>query len=74
MKTVSVEVGTQAADPATGIEGFIPLAAVAAEREGFLQFDLSAVVPRVTMEHLGGVFSKKPYDLIAVDTSGVRKT
>jgi restriction system protein len=73
VKTVSVEVGTQAADPATGIESFIPLAAVAAERENFLQFDLSAVVPRVTMEHLGGVFSKKPYDLIAVDTSGVRK-
>ena len=74
VKTLSVEVGTQATDPATGIESFIPLAAVAAEREAFLQFDLSAVVPRITMQHLGGVFSKKPFELIAVDTSGVRKT
>ena len=73
IKTVSVEVGTEAADPATGVHKFITLAAVAAEKGAFLEFDLSALVPRVTMQHLGAALSKDPYGLIAVDTSGVRR-
>lgn len=73
IKTVSLEVGTDTADPSTGKKGFIPLAAVAAEREAFLEFDLSAVVPKITLEHLGAALSKNPYGLIAADRSGVRR-
>ena len=73
IKMVSLEVGTDATDPATGKMGFIPLAAVAAEREAFLEFDLSAVVPKKTLEHLGAALSKNPYDLMAADRSGVQR-
>ena len=73
IKMVSLEVGCDATDPATGKIGFIPLAAVAAEREAFLEFDLSAVVPKITLEHLGAALSKNPYVLIAADRSGVRR-
>jgi len=72
VKTVSLEVGAEASDPATGKCGFIPFAAVAAKREGFLEFDLSAVVPKSTLDFLGAAVSKNPYELIAADTSGVR--
>ncbi len=72
-KTVSLEVGTNTTDSATGKMGFIPLAAVAAEREAFLDFDLSAVVPKNTLEHLGAALSKNPHGLMAADRSGVRR-
>jgi restriction system protein len=52
---------------------FILLATVAAEREAFLEFDLSAVVPKNTLEHLGAALSKNPFGLIAADRSGVRR-
>jgi restriction system protein len=74
IKTVSLEVGTDTADPSTGKNGFIPLAAVAAERDAFLEFDLSAVVPKSTLGHLGASLSKNPYGLVPADTSGVRRT
>jgi restriction system protein len=73
IKTVSLEVGTNSADPATGKMKFILLATVAAEREAFLEFDLSAVVPKNTLEHLGAALSKNPFGLIAADRSGVRR-
>jgi restriction system protein len=46
---------------------------VAADREKFTQFDLSKVVPKATLEHLGAALSKSPSDLTPADTSrGVR--
>jgi len=74
IKTVSLEVGTETTDPATGKIGFIPLAAVAAEREVFLEIDLSAVVPKSTLDLLGAAVSKNPYELTAADTTGVRRS
>lgn len=74
IKTVSLEVGAETANPATGKMGFIPLAAVAAKREVFLGIDLSAVVPKSTLDLLGAVVSKNPFELIAVDTTGVRRS
>jgi restriction system protein len=74
IKTVSAVVGTEAKDPATGRLGFIPFVAVGAERDAFLEFDLSSVVPSATLEHLGAAMSKNPFGLTPADTSGVRPT
>lgn len=70
--TIALEVGAVTIDKATGKEIYVPLVAVAAERETFLGFDLSAVVPSATLEHLGAAVSKDPYSLIAADTGGIR--
>lgn len=72
IKTISMEVGTDTIDPATGLRGFIPFVATGAEREQFLTFDLSQVVPAATLAHLGAAVSKNPIDLVAADTSGIR--
>lgn len=74
IKTISLEVGTNDNDPATGISGFIPFVGTSAERETFVEFDLSSVVPHATLTHLGAAISKDPTSLIAADTSGVRKS
>ncbi len=68
IRTVATTVGTTALDPATGRDGFVPLALVAADRETFMSFDLANVVPAATLKHLGGVMSRSPVDLVAVDT------
>ncbi len=73
IQTISLEVGTETTDPATGNHGYIPFVATGAERETFLQFDLSAVVPVATLKHLGASVSKNPSALEAADTSGIRK-
>jgi restriction system protein len=52
---------------------FIPFIATGAEREAFLHFDLSSVVPPATLKHLGASVSKNPFALDAADTSGIRK-
>ncbi len=72
VKTVSVKLGTETTNPATGKQGFIPLAGVAAERDAFLEFDLLSVVPKSTLDFLGASISKNPHGLVAVDTAGVR--
>ena len=74
IKTVSLEAGTETTDPATGKMGFIPFAAVAVKRVVFLEIDLSAVVPKSTLALLGAAISKNPYELIAADTTGVRRS
>lgn len=73
IKTISLEVGTNAIDPATGRESYVPFVVAAAERATFLGFDLSAVVPAMTLDRLGAAVSKNPYGLIAVQRSGVRR-
>lgn len=73
IRTVSLEVGTTAIDPGTGLRGYIPFVIAAAERDSFLTFDLSAVVPAMTLTRLGAAVSKNPYSLTPVDRDGVRR-
>ena len=73
VNTIALKVATEANDPATGRNKRTALVAVAAERESFLEFDLSNVMPLATLQHLGASLSKSPYDLIGIDESqGVR--
>ncbi|WP_445151334.1 hypothetical protein [Baekduia sp. Peel2402] len=73
INTIALKVATEANDPATGRSKRTTLAAVAAERESFLEFDLSNVVPSATLQHLGASISKSPHDLVGIDESqGVR--
>jgi restriction system protein len=74
IKTVSLEVGTHAIDPATGRAAWLPFVIAAAEREAFLTFELAAVVPALTLEKLGAAVSKNPYALVAVQRAGVRRS
>lgn len=74
IKTISLEVGTNTIDPATGQRTYVPLVIAAAERESFLAFELSAVVPALTLGRLGAAVSKNPYGLVAAERSGVRRS
>ena len=72
VQTMSVTVGTETTDPATGLATKVPFVTVAADRT-FADFDLANVVPLATLEHLGAQVSKNPYGLVPVDLSkGVR--
>ena len=73
INTISLEVGTDTTDRATGKDVYVPLVAVAAERNTFVEFDLAAVVPTATLKHLGAAVSKDPYALVPADTTGVRR-
>jgi restriction system protein len=73
IKTISLEVGTETIDPATGREGYTPFVATGAERDSFLELDLANVVPAATLSHLGAVVYKNPYDLVHTDASGIRR-
>jgi restriction system protein len=74
MKSISLELGTETIDPATGKHVYVPFVAAAAERDTFLAFDLSAVVPAATLGHLGAAVSKNPLGLVPADTRGIRST
>lgn len=74
IRTISLTVGTEATNPATGLVTQIPFVVVGAEREAFLAFDLAAVVPEATLEHLGAALSKNPFALVPVETKGVRRS
>jgi len=74
IKTIRLEVGTKAVDPATGLHTYVPFVVVAAERESFLKFKLSAVIPANTLERLSAALSKNPYGLVPAETSGVRRS
>jgi restriction system protein len=74
IKTISLEVGTNAIDPATGNRTYMPFVIAAAERESFLTFELSAVVPALTLGRLGAAVSKNPYSLVVAERSGVRRS
>jgi restriction system protein len=73
IRSISLEVGTETIDPATGVETYVPFVAVAADRDAFTAFDLSAVVPTATLTHLGAAVSKNPLGLVPADVSGIRK-
>jgi len=74
IKSISVEVGTETADPATGLEGYISFVATGAERDSFLELNLSNVVPAAALGHLGAAVSKNPLGLVAANASGVRRS
>jgi restriction system protein len=46
----------------------------AADRETFTAFDLSAVNPASTLEHLGASLSKNPFGLTPAQVKGVRRS
>lgn len=73
IRTVSLEIGTTAIDPGTGKLGYIPFVIAAAERDTFLEFDLSGVVPAMTLARLGAAVSKNPYVLAPAERAGVRR-
>jgi restriction system protein len=73
IQTITLEVGTETRDPATGLERRIVFVGVAAERNSFMAFDLNNVVPSATLEHLGAALSKQPFELVGIDGApGVR--
>jgi len=74
IRTVSLEVGAQATDPATGRPAWLPFVVAAAERGSFLHFELAAVVPALTLSKLGAAVSKNPYALVAAERAGVRRS
>lgn len=73
IRTISLEVGTRGVDPATGHPTDVCFVSVGAERESFLQLQLSAVVPSATLSRLGASLSKNPYALAPTDRGGVRR-
>ena len=73
IQTISLEVGTNTVDPATGKRVYVPFVIAAAERQAFLAFDLSAVVPALTLGHLGAAVSKNPFGLVSAERAGVRR-
>jgi len=73
IQTISLTVACDAIDAATGLMKRTPFVAVAAERAAFITFDLANVVPLATLQHLGALVSKNPFDMVGIDTSkGVR--
>lgn len=74
IRTIALEVGTKAQNPATGRLEFLAFVGVSAERDSFMEFDLSGLVPLATLKHLGAAISKDPVSLVAVDVTGVRRS
>ena len=74
VRMISLEVGTEDIVPAIGKISYIPFLAVAAERDTFIEFDLSAVIPVETLKHLGAAISKNPYGLVAANITGIRRS
>lgn len=73
IQTISLTVSTDSIDPATGQIVTTPFVAFATDRERFEAIDLSLIVPKATLEHLGALVSKDPFGMVAIDTSkGVR--
>lgn len=73
IRSISLEVGTNAVDPGTGQRTDVTLVYAAAEREQFLALNLAAVIPAVALEKLGASISKNPYGLAAAERPGVRR-
>jgi restriction system protein len=69
---ISVQLGPNAKDPATGRDKFMPLIAVTSSREKFMEFDLANAVPAATLQHLGAAVSKTPTALTTVVVAGIR--
>lgn len=73
IQTISLTVGTEALDVATGQMTETPFIAVATDRPTFEAIDLANVVPMATLQHLNALVSKNPFGLVGIDLSkGVR--
>ena len=73
IQTITLQVATDAKDPATGLERRVVFVGVAAARDSFMRFDLNNIVPAATLEHLGAALSKNPHELAGIDEApGVR--
>lgn len=71
--TISLTGYVEHVDPATGKETQTPLVALAAERDRFLDIDLSRVTPSETLRHLNANLSKNPHGVVGIDLGqGVR--
>jgi restriction system protein len=73
IRGISLELGTDTINPATGRNIYVRFVAVATSREQFEELDLSAVVPSATLAYLNAVVSKNPLALIGVEADGVRR-
>jgi restriction system protein len=73
IRTIALEVVASAVDESTGIRGDVPLVIVGADRDTFMTFDLSSVVPEKTLARLGAAVSKNPFGLIPAERTGVRR-
>jgi len=71
--TISLEVGTNSVDRATGQMGYVPLVVASAERAAFVAFNLAEVVPALTLQKLGASVSKNPYALTPAERFGARR-
>lgn len=63
IKSVSLTITAEAANPATGVIRPHDLLAVAVDRSQFLEIRLARVLPSATLEHLGAKTSPNPYAL-----------
>ncbi len=69
IQTIALTVATEGIDTATGLNKKTNLIAVASEREKFLTYDLTKVVPLSTLQYLNALISKSPFDLVGIDAS-----
>lgn len=67
--TISLQVGTDTIDPATGRNANIVLLAVAADRAKFTDFDLGQVDPLATLTLMRAVVSKNPLNLSPINVA-----
>ena len=67
--TIALTVDTEGIDSATGLTKRTSLVIVAADRSRFQTFDLANVLPQATLQHLGALISKSPFDLVGIDAS-----
>jgi restriction system protein len=74
IQTISLEVGTNEKDPATGNIGYLPFVGVSTSKGLFMEFNLSDLVPLATLKHMGAAISKDPLNLVSVDIKGIRKS
>lgn len=72
IQSISLELGANSLNPATGREEYVPFVALAVSRDVFEQIELSAVVPSATLEFLGAAVSKNPSGLLPISCKGVR--
>lgn len=73
VQTISLVVGVDTTNPATGLPDRAEFVAVAVRREVFESFNLASVVPEASLRHLGAQVSSDPFSLVGIDmTSGVR--
>ena len=73
IRTISLTVQTETADPATGLNDTFSFVAAAADRDEFSKFDLRNVDPAQTLAHMRSQVSKNAHGLKPISTArGIR--